>query len=587
MSQHTNVVLEDLSYTRTDYTALRAFAQRIPIQAIADRYYSEDSPQVEIGLERFLIGMRDDLIERAIEHNPHFAEALKGARQGGTLTVKALDILFKAADAPKAVPQATDPISKWFRPKTTAALRSIDLHSLAELADWIRRRDRGWWKSIPRIGAGRAKVIVDFINRNSQQLGEIRFAEPIDANVPTLVLDPRFPSRLAPLELVALPEDASRDIAPFRSTQFCFIGAKNDLEATFCYLSRFNDSKHTYRAYKRELERLLLFAVLIQKKPFASFLVEDCNAYIKFLEKPHLGYVGPKVPKSSPRWKPFADESMSAKSIKQALTIIRSFFKFLVDARYLVANPWNLVEAPKLAKTLYPMKIERALQDQLWEKLIAFLTEQAKPFDQYQYRVALAAILLMGDSGLRRHEVVISRRDKLCLYNSNEKIYTLEVRGKGMKDRLVPVSERTVNALRSHWIDRGLDFDTQVQDIALIAPLVIPRHAASLKKHEEKEMRDYSVDAINRLIKSVWNTINKSSEAAAVFTPDEIRTLESTSPHAFRHTFATLAMEADMPMDVTQAILGHESQDTTAIYARTREKRLVSEAAKFFSKKQI
>ena len=84
MSQHTNVVLSEITYTRADYTAIRAYVQRVPIHIIADRYYSEESPQLKNGLERFLIDMRDDLAERAVEHNPHFSEVLKGARQGGT-----------------------------------------------------------------------------------------------------------------------------------------------------------------------------------------------------------------------------------------------------------------------------------------------------------------------------------------------------------------------------------------------------------------------------------------------------------------------------------------------------------------------
>src|SRR5689334_23158223 len=104
MSQHTNVALSELAYNRSDYTALRAYCLKIPIERIANLYYSEDSPQVEQGLERFLIKMRDELVERAIEHNPAFAEILKGARQGGTITSKAVDILVRAADMPRPVP---------------------------------------------------------------------------------------------------------------------------------------------------------------------------------------------------------------------------------------------------------------------------------------------------------------------------------------------------------------------------------------------------------------------------------------------------------------------------------------------------
>lgn len=55
MSQHTDVALPQLIYNRSDYTALRAYCCTIPIERIADLYYTEDSPEVEHGLERFLI----------------------------------------------------------------------------------------------------------------------------------------------------------------------------------------------------------------------------------------------------------------------------------------------------------------------------------------------------------------------------------------------------------------------------------------------------------------------------------------------------------------------------------------------------
>ena len=64
MAQNTDVELPELTYDRGDYTALRAYCLKIPLQRIADLYYSEDSPQVEQGLERWLIDMRANLVVR-------------------------------------------------------------------------------------------------------------------------------------------------------------------------------------------------------------------------------------------------------------------------------------------------------------------------------------------------------------------------------------------------------------------------------------------------------------------------------------------------------------------------------------------
>jgi hypothetical protein len=70
MSQNTNALLALVIYNRGDYTALRAHCLKIPTAKIADLYYSDDSPQVEMGLVRFLLAMRVDLIERWIVNNP-------------------------------------------------------------------------------------------------------------------------------------------------------------------------------------------------------------------------------------------------------------------------------------------------------------------------------------------------------------------------------------------------------------------------------------------------------------------------------------------------------------------------------------
>ena len=86
MAQHANVLMSPVRYSRTDFTALRAWIQRTPPEKIAKLYYSDDAPQVVHGLEKFLTAMRQELIERAIVANPRLADALSRARAGGAIT---------------------------------------------------------------------------------------------------------------------------------------------------------------------------------------------------------------------------------------------------------------------------------------------------------------------------------------------------------------------------------------------------------------------------------------------------------------------------------------------------------------------
>ena len=585
MTQHTHLLLPVLTYTRTDYTALRAFCLKIPLNVIATRYYSADSPQLTTGLESFLLTMRANLIERAIEHNPILAHSLQHARQGGSITTAALAILVQAADIPAAQPQPEQRLSQWLRPRTVMALRSAHLHTLAELVQWIHRRGPGWWRSLPRIGAKRAAVLVAWLQ---QHAGTLKFsALHLNANLISLScveLHPQYPEQLAPLGhfTVAAHLDGSEGIN--RNQHFCFIQAKNDLQAIEFYLSKVIDQPHTYRAYRKELERFLLWAIMVAKKPMSSLLVDDCEAYKHFLQSPSPFFIGPKAPRFSTRWKPFTPVPLSAASQKHALVIIRAAFTFFVGVRYLGGNPWLAVNDPSVTREVNLLQIEKALPETLWQKLI---TQLALPTpNNRQKRTALAAILLLGDSGLRREEAASARRCHLTLTSWSAHVAILRVLGKRNQRRDVPVSLRTITALRTHWQDRGLDFDhDSYQDVPLLAPLQIPGHAAAQQRHGSvltKIDAGYTADGLYRLLRQQLRLLcNKHAEA---FSTDELHHLATITPHAFRHTFGTLAVASGMPIDVAQAVLGHASPGTTGIYVQAKKQRIIAEAAQYFTR---
>jgi len=594
MAQNTNVELPELAYDRADYTALRAYCLKIPLQRIADLYYSEDSPQVEQGLERWLIDMRAHLIERAIEHNPLMAETLQGARQGGAITTRALDILIQAADMPKPAPSRSQKISQWFRPKTASAFKAEGVLTLGDLVGLINRRGPGWWRSVPRIGAGRADAVLRFLRRWPDELGDVGVEEthgdPSESFDLLPVLDPMRNRELAPLGTFQLPRWLSGTDGVNRSPAFCFISARNDLEAINTYLNRFKGQDHTERAYRKELERFILWCALVACKPMSSLLVDDCEAYKNFLRAPLPEFCGPRTVKTSKRWKPFADEPMSAASQKQAMLVLRGAFDWLVKVRYLAGNPWVAVKDPKVVKQVDEMQIDRALTKSAWDAVIDVLTQLASTAENYQDRVALAAILLMGDSGLRRAEVASARRHNMKPSRHAHGVWMLSVLGKRSVIRKVPVSQRTVDALRAHWLDRGLGFDQLLEDRPMIAPIVIPGTAAAKAKHSAGTTNGYSANSFYELIAGALRRVREYAVAycgveTPLFTPEDLAQLEQTSPHAFRHTFGTLAVEDDMPIVVAQDILGHASASTTSIYVKAKDKRIAEAAEKYFNNK--
>lgn len=587
MPQNTDVVLPEIHYTRADYTALRAHCLKIPIARITQLYYSEDSVQVAQGLERFLIAMRIDLIERAIGHNPEFSNTLKSARRGGDITTKALEILIKAADAPAAQPEPYQAISMWFRPRTAASLNQENIQTLAHLVLLIQRRGSGWWRSVPRIGKLRAGVIVAWLAQHQTALGMISHA-PVNYGLvhsAPLMLNPDRPDRLAPLGRFTASTELDGSHGINRGQQFCFIQAKDDLQAIEFYLTRFEDQPHTWRAYRKELERFLLWSILIAGKPLSSLLVDDAERYKRFLLAPTPEFVGIRAPRFSERWKPFSEQRMTPKSQRHAIIIIRAAFSYLTGVRYLAGNPWLAVKDPSVTQQVNSIQIEKALTENLWQLLIEKLSLRCKESAHRQDRIALATILLLGDSGLRREEAAGAKRKSLNPSQWGGNAQVLQVLGKRNKLRDVPVSSRTVQALRAHWFDRGLNFDDTSIERALLGPLIVPQHSAAIQRHQECNITGYTADGLYRMVQSALNRLQQDDDVIGDFSQQDIDQLSVTTPHAFRHTFGTLAVADGMPLDVAQIILGHTSGATTAIYVQAKKKRMMEEAANYFEKK--
>src|SRR5205823_1042720 len=130
------------------------------------------------------------------------------------------------------------------------------------------------------------------------------------------------------------------------------------------------------------------------------------------------------------------------------------------------------------------MQIDKALSVELWERLWQWLADESGGGDPQaaQLRIARAAIALMRDSGPRLSEVCAAQREKLRrAEDADDELWELTITGKRNKLRTIPVSARTIGALRAHWRDRGLDFDLQ-ENGPLLAPVVIPGTATASAK---------------------------------------------------------------------------------------------------------
>ena len=227
---------------------------------------------------------------------------------------------------------------------------------------------------------------------------------------------------------------------------------------------------------------------------------------------------------------------LSKRSSARALSAARSFFRWLHRNDLVEANPARAVSSPKLDKHL-PGHLDRSQVETLLQA--AATRAQEGRFTDLR---DLAILELFYSAGLRLSELRgIDRRDLDLLSGS------LKVRGKGRKERIVPVGGPAQRALREY---------ERVRD-ALIARLgpASDREAFFLSNRGKRMSQ-------KTLHNAVTVALGEVDEGAGL------------SAHALRHTFATHLLDGGADLRAVQELLGHASVSTTQIYTHTSVERL-------------
>lgn len=614
MTQHLDIILAEMPsrYTRTDFTALRAYLNRIPVNRIADLYYSDEDLEdlglaSEHQLTKFLDAMRDDLIGRLQDANPDVAESLKQARRSFSWGKKAIEFLIDAADRKQVAPKPVDPISMWFKPIAAKRLQEDGIHTCEDLINAIRSRGKGWYRSVACIGAGKAEKIVGWIRTHAGSLGPLPEIlidfDALDAR--DIVIGPGL-APFAPLERICLPEDLSGRFGENRSSLRPLCEARDDRAAIKSYIDKFADRPKTHRAYRKELERFLAWSIVIRGKAVSSLLLEDCKAYVDFMNDPAKSWCGIRQPRTSPAWRPFAGP-LSKESQSYAIQVINSCFNYLMKLRYLGGNPWVGVDRPTVVKRLKKLQITKAIPSRLWAKL----TDEGGILDQLcqlssvelmerfglsdkgtlqnaaaQMRLVRAIILTLGITGLRREELAFAIRRELQPVDSSPGTWKLHVIGKGRKERFVFLTQPAVDALQAHWADRGEDFSFSLTDYPLVSPVNFPKTRATRAKHDQglRGAKGFSPDGIYSAVTGMLAYI--AADETLDLTDEEREILRTRGIHAFRHTFGTLAVADGMPLDIVKDIMGHSSLTTTSIYVNTEEERAAEAVTAWAAKRR-
>ena len=276
-------------------------------------------------------------------------------------------------------------------------------------------------------------------------------------------------------------------------------------------------SPHTLIAYRRDLTELSGFLAGYYGHGEWSWQGVDRLALRGFLA--HLTRKG-----------------LARRSIVRALSVARSFYRWLHRNEMVEANPARAVGSPKLERHL-PAYLDRAQAGRLFE----LAATRAMEGNHAAVR-NLAMLELFYSAGLRLSELRgVDRRD-LDLVSQQVK-----VRGKGRKERIVPVGDHAALALRNYESRRD-------ELIRRIGPKA-DRMAFFLSDRG----RRISLRAVQQAMTSLLDLVDEQA---------------GLSTHSLRHTFATHLLDAGADLRAVQELLGHASISTTQIYTHTSVERL-------------
>lgn len=300
----------------------------------------------EAGLEEF------SEAEQVAAYEHHFGNAATRQRRLQRLVSRQLDTLRWLESLASRPPALSDPVAMWLHPVLAQRLASTGIGTLERLVGHVHARGQHWYRSIRGIGATKAQRIVGWLRMQEVALGTAvgPHVEQPSTQWPASVRDAIVPVQfdVVPLEKLQVPEALSGRNGRFRAPRHdCLLEADDDLAALTQWLGPPPPASgtgtparpyHTYRSYRKEAERLLLWALLERGKALSSLDEADEQAYLRFLLNPlpvdrWLG--SPAHGRWSPLWRPFT-RPLSTDSSRHAARVLRALFGFLAQQRYLV-----------------------------------------------------------------------------------------------------------------------------------------------------------------------------------------------------------------------------------------------------------
>lgn len=257
-------------------------------------------------------------------------------------------------------------------------------------------------------------------------------------------------------------------------------------------------SKNTIIAYKKDLN--VIISTL--KKDLNQLNKDDINNFLKNMD-------------------------VSSRTKAHYLTVLNSYYNYLIFTGLLSMNPCDMIKSPKIEKKL-PVYLTIEEIDKL------FNIRLNKPID-YRNKAMLELLFATGTR--------ISELTSLTLSQINFEESIIKVMGKGKKERIIPIANNALNYLKVYIYNYREYLIKNNNDYVF------------LNKNGEKISRQGFFKILKKMAQD--SGINKN-----------------ISPHVLRHSFATYLLNNGVDLRVIQELLGHENLETTEIYSHLTSQKI-------------
>ncbi len=274
-------------------------------------------------------------------------------------------------------------------------------------------------------------------------------------------------------------------------------------------------SAHTLRAYRREL------------RSFAAWLAGHGKGRVDRIEHTHIrAYLGTLY-----------ERGLSKASAARALAAIRSWFKWLARAGHVEQNAASLVSTPRL-----PKHLPRVPSIEQMNRVVDSVGDDAASWPARDR----AILEMLYGCGIRNAELTALNLDDIHWAND-----AILVRGKGQKQRYVPLGDAAAESLRAYLAERETRLTAGPGEKSAATPALFVN--LQLRGLAEGGQARLTTRSVGRIVKRI---------AMLRGLPCDVH------PHTLRHAFGTHLLEEGADLRAIQELLGHERLSTTQRYTQ-------------------